>query len=244
MKRLFAITLLAASILGMSLPAHAVNVSFADGATANAIFGSVAGISFMNDKTAIASALANNVSTKFDLHLLGKSADFTNTLGRYASGKFQAFQYNMFGFDKNGVYTGKSQLREDVLLSDVVVNITGQGVNYNLDINKMTKYYSGRYHDVFDTNYYAAPPARKGNNIDPKFQLYVVTDDMVELNGNIFYKGSLIFALDDGAYGHTDFNDLIFVLGAKNPPVVPIPGAVFLLAPGLVGLGVLRKKMK
>lgn len=243
MQRFFTLVVLLAALLGFGVSAQAKSLSFADGITANSVFGSVPGISFINSNTGISSILSEAASTKFDLYLLGKSADLTSTLGQNVSGRFQAFQYNIFGFNNQGVYTGQAKLREDLLLSDVAIDITGPGISYNLGISKTSQYYGGRNHEMFDTNYYAAPTQTGNKNVDPKFQLFVVTDNSVEINGKVFYQGSLIFALDDGARNHMDFNDLIFVMGAKTPPAVPAPAAALLLAPGLAGIFALRKKM-
>lgn len=239
MKRFTSIVFAFVFVLGLAMSAQAVNISMPNGTTANAVFGAVDGVKFVNDRTEIASILASSSTTYFDLSVLASHADLKNSLGDYNNkgGLYGSF-HQLTAFNKvTGVYNYNAKIKEDVLLSDVYVNMSGEGVNKSVKLSQLTA-------AMFDTNYYAAAPSKNGSHTSYKFQMFTVTDTQVEINGNVFYQGSIILALDDGRFGHTDFNDLVFVLAAKNPPAVPIPSAAVLLLPGLAGIAAMRRKMK
>lgn len=244
MKRLITLACAIALTFGLAVSAQAVNLDFSGG-TANSVFGKVPGVQFVNDQKTVAGILKNNASTYFDLVLIGKSSDYQSSLGKGGYFNFKKFNYSD-NFDKTtGAYLGQGPIREDVLLADVSFEIKSGGKRYVYGIDEwQVRYPNGPKEYLYDTNYYGSVSQGKKNDVWPKLQLFVVTDDMVEINGSVFYKGSLIFCLDDGDRTHIDFNDLVFALAAKTPPVVPIPGAALLMLPGLAGLAVLRKKLK
>lgn len=236
MKRFITFASAVVLTLGLAVSAQAVNIIMPDGVTANTVIGGINGVDFVSNPSQIAAILNENTSTKYDLHVLSSFADFKNTLGDRNGNSF-TYQSNT-GFDLNtGMYRYNTKIKEDVLLSDVYVKSTGpQGAGTIIKgVTNLADY---------DTSYYATPPSKAGSHTAAKYQMYIVSDYSVEINGNTFYQGSIIIAFDDGGYRHTDFNDLVFVFGAQAPPAVPIPGVAFLLAPGLAGLAVLRRKMK
>lgn len=228
MKKILTLGLSIIFAIGMITSAQAAPFTMPDGITANTAFGSISGITFVNSPADISAILNANAQTKYNLTALSSDADWTNTL--HVKGTAEYSNASHFNADSSYKYT---KVLEDILLSQLQVVSSGQGApGTYLSVNNAS---------LYDTNTYLNP-ATKNNG--QKFQMFIVTDNQVTLGNNTFYKDSIIFAFDDGYNRHVDFNDLVFIMGAKKPPVVPIPAAAFLLMPGLAGLAVLRKKMK
>lgn len=241
MRRLFFTALCACFLFGFSVSAHAVNITIQENYTANNIFG-FTGVSQVTDKNII-NSLITDQSTRYDVHLLGGSSQFTNKLAYWNSnGELLAFDssYNPDNINPaTGLYNGNSLIASDFLVPDLGIYAYYNNGTFDFhdlrSVNAIINY---------DTNVYNAPAQGPSGHGSGMFQLYIVTENSVEINGRSYSKDSLIFCYDDGGYLHTDFNDLVFVMSSKNPPVVPIPGAVFLLAPGVAGIAALRRKMK
>lgn len=228
MKKSLSITLLLVFVLAFAASAQAVNITH--GTTANSIF-NMSGISQVKDWATINSTIQSR--ELFDVFMFGKEADMTNVLGKMSGNSFTPFNYQILGYDSvTGLYKYNANIAQNVIISEVAVKSTGFG--YQDTFYKLSD--SSKY----QTNSYNTPVAASG---PVGFQMFMVTADQVTFNGTVFGKGSILIGFEDGRFSHIDHNDLVFGFKSKTP-VVPIPASAILLAPGIAGLGVLRRKLK
>ena len=101
----------------------------------------------------------------------------------------------------------------------------------------------GVWKDIFDINtaYYYVNDTNKVFALDPSeawIEVYQLLVDW-DYDGQIYKAGTYIVGFDDGNQIDDNHDDFILAFQA-----VPIPGAVWLLGSGLVGLAGLRRKFR
>ncbi len=151
-----------------------------------------------------------------------------------------AGQYNVYYLGFMAANTNQLLNNGNVIFQNLGDSATSLGTYTRLDVNSSTMFKDTRNNTTVNL-LKDGSGNDTGQGTSPGINFFTFTGEPKELGGILFDSSWIFIGFNDGAISQSggDFNDMVIAVKA-----VPIPGAAWLFASGLMGLVALRRRQR